>query len=375
MKLFIFIHSLSAGGAERVTVNLANYWSKKGWEVTIITMMSRERDFYKLHPGVHRIALQVDADSTNAPAAIRHNLRRVRALHTVLRQGKPEVALGMMSTANCLLSMAAIGTGVPAVGSERIYPPKAPIGRVWSWLRRRLYPRLAAVVAQTEESAQWLQVQVVGCRVCVISNPAIYPLISHEPQVTPGQVLGTADDMHMLLAAGRLGLQKGFDRLLVAFAELAPRFPDWCLVIIGEGEERCELEKQISDVGIKKHVFLPGIVGNIGEWYEAADLYVMTSRFEGFPNALAEALVYGLPAVSVDCKTGPHDILRHEIDGLLIPQNSHEALVEALATLMSDETLRQQYAARAVDARKRFALERIAGMWEELFEEVVNGRT
>lgn len=308
MKLLIFIHSLSAGGTERVTTNLANYWVEMGWAITIVTMTGREWDFYELHPDIRRIALRVDADSTNTLAAIRHNLRRVRALRAVLKQEKPDVAVGMMDTANCLLSMAATGTSIPTIGSERIHPPKLSIGRVWSWLRRRTYPCFAAVVAQTEESAQWLRKQTRVHRVPVIPNPVIYPLNSCEPRVRLEQVNDTGVSGYSLLAVGRLTPQKGFDRLLLAFTELSFLFPDWSLTILGEGACRNELESQVIDLGLEKRVFLPGVVGNVGEWYEVADLYVMTSLFEGFPNTLAEALAHGLPAVSVDCETADHAI-------------------------------------------------------------------
>jgi glycosyltransferase involved in cell wall biosynthesis len=100
----------------------------------------------------------------------------------------------------------------------------------------------------------------------------------------------------------------------------------------------------------------------------------MSSRFEGFPNTLAEAMAHGLPAVSFDCDTGPRDIIRHEVDGLLVPPGDLDALTEALARLMADDALRQQYAARAVEVRQRFSMERVAGMWETLFEELLSGR-
>ena len=370
MHVLIFIHSLSAGGAERVTANLANYWAGKNWKITIVTMTGIERDFYELHPAVRRIALRADADSTSTLAAIRHNFHRVRTLRQVLKQEQPDVALAMMSAASSLLSIAATGTGIPAIGSERIHPPEFPVGRVWSWLRRQTYPRLAAVVAQTGESAQWLRTHAGARRVTVIPNPVSYPLVRQEPVIKPEQVMGATRGGNMLLAVGRLEPQKGFDRLLAAFAELAPRFPDWSLAIVGEGNCRSELERQVSELTLENRVFLPGTVGNIGEWYEAVDLYVMTSRFEGFPNTLAEALAHGLPAVSVDCDTGPRDILRHEIDGLLVPRDDHAALVENLARVMGDERLRHRYAARAAEARERFAVDRISRMWMDLFTSV-----
>ena len=96
----------------------------------------------------------------------------------------------------------------------------------------------------------------------------------------------------------------------------------------------------------------------------------MTSLFEGFPNTLTEAMAYGLSVVSVDCDTGPRDIIRHQVDGLLVSQDNHDALVEALATLMSDKTLRDQYATRGIEIRDRLSMEKIAEMWERVFEDV-----
>ena len=167
-----------------------------------------------------------------------------------------------------------------------------------------------------------------------------------------------------------LNMTQRDNRLLSAFAELSSRFPDWNLAIVGEGRSRRELENQVAKLGLEKRAFLIGAVGNIADWYEQADLYVLTSRFEGFPNALAEALAYGLPAVSVDCETGPRDILRHEVDGLLVPEGDQQALIESLQRLMADQDLRHLYSARAIEARDRFALERTAAMWDELFTQV-----
>ena len=368
MKLLIFIHSLSAGGAERVTVNLANYWANMGWALTIVTMTGREQDFYELHPDIRRIALRVDANSTNAIAAVRHNLRRVRALRAVLKEEEPDVALGMMTTAICLLSIAATGSGIPVIGSERSYPPLLPLHWFWSVMQRLTYPRAWCVVAQTGTVKVWLEKYCPGSRVKVIPNPVVWPLPPDKPILEPKAWV--APDRKALLAVGRLGPEKGFNLLLDAFADVVKKFPDWDLVILGEGPEREALGAKRVVLGLEGRVFMPGRAGNVGVWYDRAELYVMTSRYEGFPNTLLEALAHGLPAVIVDCETGPRDILRHEVDGLLVPQDDNKALVEALVKLMRDENLRENYATRAVEARDRFALERITEMWERLFAEV-----
>ncbi len=369
MRILFYIHSLSTGGAERVTSTLANYWAEKGWSVTVVTVAGRERDFYMLDERIERIALSLDIDSANSWQAVINNVRRVRALRHVLRNVQPDVAVAMMATANATLAIAGWGLPLKTVGSERIYPPAISLGKAWETIRSWSYPRLNGLVVQTQQSAEWLKKNASARRIEVIPNPLRYPLPVQEPRVAPKDFLKESGCVRMLLSVGRLDFQKGFDRLLNAFASISEANPDWALVILGEGPLRKSLEAQARALGIEHRVRLPGAVGNVAEWYEAADIYVLTSRFEGFPNTLVEALAYGLPAVAVDCQTGPREILRHGVDGLLVPQDDHRALVDALDHLMADSALRARFAQRAVETRERFSVEKIAAQWEYLFQE------
>jgi glycosyltransferase involved in cell wall biosynthesis len=367
-RLVIFIHSMGGGGAERVAANLANHWAAKGWQITIVTLSPQSGDFYTLNPAVTRIALALDGDSRNSLVGMVQNLRRVMALRRVLRKIQPDIALGEMTTANVLLALAAFGLRVRAVGSEHVHPTQYPLSPLWEGLRRRAYGQLYAVTALTSESACWLKANTNARRVTVIPNAVPWPLPVQEPKVSPESVCSF--ERKVLLGVGRLDAEKGFNWLVEAFTGLAQEHTDWDLVILGEGPMRSMIEHQVRTVGLEKRIFLPGRVGNVGEWYERADLYVMSSRFEGFGNTLAEALAHGLPAVSFDCETGPRNIIRHEIDGLLVPPGDVASLTAALDRLMSDADLRQRFAERAVEARERFSIERIAGMWETLFKEV-----
>jgi glycosyltransferase involved in cell wall biosynthesis len=371
MHLLGLIYSLDVGGAERVTANLANQWADRGWQITIVTLTDSNRDFYALRPAVRRIGLGLARESGNTLAAIGHNLRRIQALRKLLVQEQPDVAFGMMSTASCLLALAARGTGIPVVGSEHTWPPKMPVRRMWAGLRRISYPWLAAVVTQTTQGAQWLERHAGVRRAQVIPNPVTYPAPVGEPRVPPVRS-GDTSSTDVLLAVGRLAPEKGFDRLLTAFARLAPRFPGWRLAIVGEGPQRRALERRLTALRLIERVWLPGVVGNIGEWYQAAALYVLTSHYEGFPNSLCEALAYGLPAVSIDCATGPSDIVSDGVNGLLVPQDDIDALTSALAALMSDASLRRRLGAGALEVRERLALDRVSGEWERLFARLVS---
>lgn len=369
MKILIFLNSLAGGGTERAAAVLANFWARRQWEVTVLTLAPESEDFYRLHPAITRISLNLSGASSNALDGLLQNARRVRALRRILRRLRPVVALSMMSTPNVLLAFAA--QGIPqlcTIGSEHCYPPHAPLGRMWSALRRTMYGRLSALVALTGECAAWIEQHSGATHVPVIPNAAIWPLPDNPPRITPQPLC--APGRRLVLAVGRLNPVKNFGALVNAFAALADKYPDWDLVILGEGPERPALEAAIRGRGAQARIFLPGIAGNVGEWYARADLFAMTSHSEGFPVALAEALAHGLPAVSFDCNTGPRDIIRHGIDGLLVPAGDSAALIQALERVMGDAHFREQLAARAPEARERFSIEKITRMWEDLFTEL-----
>jgi glycosyltransferase involved in cell wall biosynthesis len=371
VKLLIFISSLDGGGAERVTVNLANYWAAKGWEITIVTLASQRDDFYELNRAVTRISLNLAGDSGNLLLGLVQNIRRLVALRQVLRQIQPSIALSMMTDANVLLALASCGQGrIRTIGSERIHPPQCPLGGVWEWLRRYSYSQLDVIVALTNVGADWLKKHTGARRVVVIPNSVSWPMPNQMPHLDVETVARTGRSL--LLAVGRLSNQKQFSLLIESFKFLADRHSDWDMVILGEGPLRSALEMQVQDANLVNRVFLPGRAGNVGDWYERANLFVLSSRFEGFPNTLVEAMAYGLPAVSFDCDTGPREIIRDGLDGLLVPPGSAVGLISALDQLMGNEYLRQKLAARAVEVRERFAVEQIAEQWAGLFAFQIN---
>jgi glycosyltransferase involved in cell wall biosynthesis len=284
---------------------------------------------------------------------------------------RPDVALAMMTNASVVLSLACRGLPeVYAIGSERSYPGHVSLDPIWSLLRRTQYRRLHAVVAQTSECADWLMEHTSARKVPVIPNSASLPLPVKDPVIAPDTACRPG--RRILLGVGRLVEEKNFALLVSVFSRLAASHPEWDLVILGAGPLDEALRRQVDDCGLADRIFLPGLAGNPGAWYARADLYVMTSRFEGFPNTLVEALAHGVPAVSFDCNTGPRDIIRHGTDGLLIPVEDAQALHNALDDIMGDEALRRRLAERAGDARERFSIERVAGLWESLFTKGVS---
>nr|WP_314624445.1 glycosyltransferase family 4 protein [uncultured Noviherbaspirillum sp.] len=370
MNLLVYLHSMNGGGAERVTANLANYWAAQGWTITIATIEPASRDFYELHPAIQRVELGLAARGNGLVEALTRNLARIRTLRGLILEVRPDAVLSMMTNANVILALACRGLpNVCAVGSERHYPGHVWLNPIWSLLRRIHYGGLQAVVAQTSECAAWILQHTRARQAPVIPNSATWPMPAQSPLVEPDKICRPG--RRILLGAGRLVEQKNFAVLVEVFARIAAKHPDWDLVILGKGPLHDDLRRQAGAAGLGDRVFLPGLVGNLGDWYAQSDLYVMTSHFEGFPNTLVEALAHGVPVVSYDCDTGPRDIIRHGVDGLLIPLGDAQALHDGLDTVMGNEALRCRLAARAGEARERFSIERVAAMWEALFRQGV----
>ncbi len=368
MKLLFFIFSLNGGGAERVTVNLANHWAAKGWKITVVTLTAADQDAYALDSSITRISLKMAGPSRSIAHGLTQNFRRVRALRQALLDIEPDIAVAMMDTSCITLALAARGlTGIVAAGSIRVHPPDVPAKAIWKGIQSVAYGQLSAIVAQTQATASWLAANTNARRIEVIPNPIQWPLPHCGPELEPDAVCKSG--RKLLLAVGRLVPQKGFDLLIDAFAKLSEHHRDWDLGIMGEGPERHRLEQEIFAKGLGQRVFLPGWAGNMADWYERANLYAMSSRFEGFPNTLAEAMAHGLPTVSFDCDAGPKDIIRHGMDGFLVPREDVPALAAALNQLMSDADLRQRFGCAAREIRDRYSFRAVAQMWENMFEE------
>lgn len=360
MRLTLIISSLSYGGAERVLSTMANHWAILGRQVTLITLDSQAMDFYALHPRVRRVALGLVGVSVHPWRALSNNLRRLTRLRREIRASEPEVIVSFIHEMNVLTLLASSGLNVPVIVSERTDPRQHRIGRVWAVLRRLLYPRADAVVVQTNEVGYWMQRFVRKEVVHTIPNAVALPV--HEADHT-ACYLGSD---RTVIAMGRLGPEKGFDLLLRAFAQCAAKHPDWSLMILGEGSERERLEALAGELGVANRVSMAGLIREPVKLLRHADLFVMSSRFEGFPNALLEAMACGLPVISTDCPSGPREIVRDGVDGVLVPPEDIDALAAAMERLMSDEAERERLAARAPDVVRRFGVSEMMKLWEQV---------
>lgn len=371
MRVMIVTPRISGGGAERVAVNLANYWASKGWQVSLVTFTPPEPSEYPVAQNISRVSLDPTASSGDKPAGLRLQLSRALRLRKHAKNISPEVVIGIMEAANTITAVAARGLHrLTAIGTVHSFRAIEPLGRSRALVARYIYRWLDAIVVLTNEMRERILQRTHARYVRVIPNSITLPLPDIPPKLPIEQVLPR--ECKLLLSVGRLEYPKGHDYLLQSFARVAPRHPDWVVVILGEGEWRSHLERLVGAYGLQGVALMPGRAGNLADWYSRADLFVLSSRYEGFPLALAEALAHGVPVVSFDCLTGPRDIVRNNIDGLLVPPEDTKALAEALDLLMRDENLRRRFSERAVEARDRFSMERVGAMWESLFGELMD---
>jgi glycosyltransferase involved in cell wall biosynthesis len=365
-RILLLISAMVEGGAERVAASLCSHWAQQGHEVVLMpTFSGRGSCGYPLDPCV-RIEYLADKVGTTRKTTLT-GIRRLLALRRFMREFNPHVVVSFLSNVNIAAVLAGFGTGIPIIVSERSYPPRDKLRGVMRPLRRLCYGLAKCVVAQTRHTAQWISKNCPGAHAVVIPNPVSWPLTDSEPRLVPASVIAT--DRRVLLAAGRLSPEKGFDDLVTAFAMIASDYPLWDLVIVGEGPERGRLEALRTNLGLSYRIFLPGRAGNMTEWYERADIATLTSHYEGFPNMLIEAMAAGTPVVAMDCLTGPGDIVRHGEDGLLVPLESGiSGLVQGFKILMDDDKLRLRMGLCAVNVRQRFALTRVSNLWGNVME-------
>lgn len=357
-RITLVISALTAGGAERVLSIMANYWVAHGVEVTLITLADASQPpFYNLNPDICLIPLGVAKESATSTKAILNNLMRVRMLRRAIKQSHPQVVISFITPTNVLVSLAAVGLKIQVILSERTEPTMEYPGRMWDILRSVTYSFADHVVLVSEYSRNYFP-KSVRKNAVVIPNPVISP--SKNP---PGDA-GLSKPA--IVAMGRFEQQKGFDLLLEAFAEVNEKHPEWSLTILGDGKLRSTLESLRNDLGLNSKVHMPGIVKNSYDYLRQADLFVMSSRYEGFPNALCEAMASGTAVISFDCKTGPGEIINDDEDGILVPPEDVDALANAMSRIMGDETKRKHLESEAPKLIERFGLEKVMGMWNDV---------
>lgn len=355
MHVAFVLAALQAGGAERVVAEVSAGMVAKGWSVEIITFDHPDDPIYHpLDPRVACTRLALPNQGGGVRGAIR-SIRRATALRRILRKRKTDVVIAFLTKINVIALAAGWGLGRPIVVSERNNPLRQKAHPAWNRLTSLLYARASRIVIMSERSRQALP-GASRARAAIIPNP-----------VRP-RGLRTISSTKAFVAVGRLTQQKGFDILLEAFAAIAPSLPDWQLVIFGDGPDREALECQRARLGLQDRIFLPGATAVPGSWIDQTSIFILSSRYEGWPNALAEALAAGLPAIAFDCDFGAAEMVKDDATGVLVPAEDTDALASAMYHLALDPQRRERLGAAASKQMLCYSPDRIVSRWCDLVE-------
>lgn len=364
MNILFLISSLGAGGAERVASTLCNAWVGRGNLVTLVpTFSGGGSSFYVLDERVELVYLAQLAGPTFGPR--KRYLRRIMGLRRLIRARRPDVVISFLPNVNVAAIVATAFTKVPVVISERRDPISQPTSDFWEFACTVFYRFADAVVVQTDSVLRSINgVYPALKRVVCVPNPSLQAV----------RLCSSADrssSRRVLLSLGRLASEKQVEHSIEAFAALSDRHGQWDLHIYGDGPARGRLLSLVEELGARERIFFMGKTVQPDDVMAKADAFVMTSRNEGFPNALLEAMATGLPCVVYDCPSGPHEITRGGQDALLIPLNDRDALAVALGRLMVDAKLREDLGCRArVSVLARYELNAVLHQWDEVFKRV-----
>ena len=357
MKIFFYINVLSGGGAERVIANLANQFTAAGEKVSVITTYATPNEYY-LTENVGRFQLE---DAPLDASFIVKNIHRVRKLRRILKKEKPDILVSFMAEPNYRAVFATKGLKTKLVVSVRNDPNKEYAGKLGRVLGQKLLPMADGCVFQTEDAKLWFP-QKLQDKSCIIMNQVAEVFYS-VPQ---------CDERKNIVTVGRLTDQKNHEMLIRAFARIAEDIED-DLIIYGEGKLREKLEYTIAELGMTDRIFLPGATKDVPNTIKNAKLFVLSSDYEGMPNALMEAMAIGLPCISTDCPCGgPKMLLEDDAYGVLTPVNDEVALSEKMNRLLSDHQALSRYAEAAKTKAEEFKPQKIFSKWNDYIVSVIN---
>ena len=342
---------------------MANYWIEQGNEVSLITFDDTQSSpFYPLHAKVSHLKLGLFKQSKNIFAGLRNNLVRLKALRANFRAGRADVIISIIGRSNIRVLFAAFGLKTPIIVFEQIDPARDSLNQLWRLLRLLAYRRARRIVVLTQSFAEYFPLYLHK-RIQVISNPVVLTGTSLPKRLS-------SPDHFKIIAVGRLELQKGFDYLLKALATLKSDSKIWSLTILGDGSQRQNLESLCAQLNLADRVFFAGTVTDITTFLKQSDLFILSSRVEGFPLALCEAMACGLPVIATNCAASIQEIVREGVDGIVIPNEDIPALTKAVSELMNDPERCQQMSDQATRIIGKLDLPIIMRKWDKLLNEV-----
>lgn len=352
MKIDFIISDLKAGGAQRVMVLLANYFSKKSYEIRIITFNPGLA--YQLNDNIALIELHYGKIPNHT----------IRSLYNLIifyynKKNRPNLIISFVTQLNLKAIIAAKIYGIKIIVSEHNSYLRAqhPL-YLTNFTRNYLYPLVEYLTVLTAFDIEYYRKR--GVNVLVMPNPCTF------------KVLNKSDHKRdkVILAVGHLDRyhHKGFDNLVTLIAPILKENPDWILKIIGDGDKGMKYLKNLVILqGLEKKVIFTGFRSDVNFIMQNSEIFILPSRFEGLPMVLLEALSQGMSCIAYDCKTGPSDIIQNEINGLIIEDQNMEAMSKGLVKLIKNENLRKRVRQNAIKSIDRYSMENIGDLWEDVF--------
>ena len=349
MNIVFLLASLGSGGAERVVSLLANKMSELGHQVEIICLLYDDI-YYKTDPDVKlTIAVRI------CPGSL---LKRLFWLRNYVKTSGTNVCIAFTEGVYCATICALMGTRIPVIASERLDP------HYMSWKRKLLkkifLPHAAWLVVQTKYIKKYFHGSIAK-RTSIILNPVNDKVYDIEP----------CNKESTIISVARLFPQKRQEILIKAFASIAERFPEWKLVIYGEGPERDSLESLVSSFKsqVSSRILLPGRCDTVIEEMNKAKIFAFSSDYEGLSNAMLEAVCVGLPIVSTRV-SGTDELIRDGVNGYVVNLGDTDALANALERLMTDETKIQSFSLESRNLAEKFRMDNIVEEWLSLIRKV-----
>ena len=352
-RVYFYINVLGGGGAERVITNLANMLAEDNYDVTMITSYEVERE-YILTRNVRRLSLE-DKDSQRS--RIIRNLSRIFKLRKICKEEKPDILISFMEEPNFRAILATRGLPVKTLVSVRNDPNKEYAGKIGRFVGKVLLPMADGCVFQTSDAQKWFPERLQK------KSRIIYNAVKEEfYQVDRTPVRGE------IVTCGRLTEQKNHRLLIDAFAEVQKIYPFATLKIYGEGILREKLQNQIDSLNLNEKVFLMGATNDVAKALKTADLFVLSSDYEGMPNALMEAMAAGVPCISTDCPCGgPRELFGNLCIEDLVRCNEPKQLAQTMEKKLEQNDQLCMQRKRA----EQFRPEKINCEWKKYINELI----
>lgn len=355
-NIAFIIGKLSLGGAQRVISTLSNILIKK-YNITIITTV-KSKPFYSLDKRINLVACydedEVLLNSTNLLHSIKLNYNTSKRVTHIVKVEKIDVIIGFITKTNIYAVIAAKLNSIPSIISERTNPDNAKIPVFWKVLRKIVYPFTNYLVVQTLNVREFYIKWINPNKIILLPNPISTNLAIKKKE---------CNRKNIVLTAGRLHWVKNQKMIIEAFTNINTN--NWQLLILGEGEEREELEKLIKKKNVN-NIQLLGSKSNIEDYYNEAKIFTFTSFYEGFPNALIEAMHFGLAPISTNCPSGPSELIENGVNGFLIEIGDVKALERQLEVIMNNHELRKKISENAMLSTKKYQAAEVTKQWDNL---------